>query len=225
MNIFVRLKRKLFTERLLNSMKKDKKQPDKLLVYLAKHLQPFDELMGWRWSLLNVVSTYITDPISFFFYWLKTSFQYAIFLWDNGQDWDYAFLLRLLRFKLQRKYDFFTSDYTSISEAPEVAKEIKEVIDLIDAYYEDDFAKEENAAHKAKWGEVKMTFDKDVVYAEDGTILGYKIGFDVPNAKTKEDLERYEKEKNELYDLERKQKQECWNAIWDKMKKAEGWWD
>jgi hypothetical protein len=220
-----KIKRKLFAERIAVVTKKDKKKPGKVLAYFAKRFDCFHASMGWKWSIENLCVTYTLQPVLRVLEWIRISFQYSVFLWDNGYDWDYASLMNMLRFKLQRKYDFFVSEDTSIQEALEVAKEIKEVIDLIDAFQEDDFAKEENAAHKAKWGEIEMIFDKDVVRAKDGSVLGSRIRFNVPNATTKEEIEQHEIEENKLIKLECKRRQECWDAIWDKMKVAQGWWD
>jgi hypothetical protein len=44
-------------------------------------------------------------------------------------------------------------------------------------------------------------------------------------AKTKEEIKKYNEERKKIYELKYKRSQECWNMIWDKMKKSNGWWD
>lgn len=179
---------------------------------------------SWKDFLYRIFDYFILRPMENFFYWLKTSVQYSIFLWHNCHDWDFGSMIRLIRFKLQRKYEWFSSDKPNISEAKQVAAEIKEVIDAIDYYLEQDFTPEEDKAHEEKWGEIEMDLSEKVYY-DNGEVMGSRLRWVSDKIKTKEDEEREREDMGVIVKLRQERELEAWSAIWDKMKRSNGWWD
>ncbi|MBI2449672.1 hypothetical protein HYV49_05240 [Candidatus Pacearchaeota archaeon] len=55
--------------------------------------------------------------------WLKKSFQYSLFLW-NDYDWDYALILQLLQYKLKRTRECIVKN-DIITDSKIIAKQIK----------------------------------------------------------------------------------------------------
>lgn len=104
--------------------------------------------------------------------------------------------------------------------APVIANEILHVEKLIDKFMDDDFCAEEFAAHDEKWGEMKIGSKP----TNNPQLL--EMTFNRKNVLTEEDEEQEGKEFRVLLEKREKEKQECWDEIFDSMKKyMQGWWD
>ena len=143
----------------------------------------------------------------------------------RDRDWDYAFLLYLLRFKLMRMKRYFGNSNIIIEkERREVEDQITEVIDLIDMYHCDEFCDKEYADHTARWGERRFSFEP--VNDSNNQYVGRKCDFTYEKAKTEEETNQASMEMMDIHHLSDKQKQECWNAFWRKLsERAQWWWD
>lgn len=177
----------------------------------------YDPLMDWKWNVSNVWGK-ITHPFTRTWCWVVKSIQYSKLLW-NDFDWDYCFILTLLKYKLERTRKRIKEN-DLIVRAPIIANEILHVEKLIDKFMNDDFCTEEQKAHDKKWGELeigsKPTDNSQLV----------EMVFNRKHVITDEDKEQQEKEYRALMNKREQEKQECWEEIFDSMKKyMQGWWD
>jgi hypothetical protein len=80
--------------------------------------------------------------------WLVKSIQYSLFLW-NDTDYDWAYILLLLRYKLSRTRKHIVK-HNIIEDAPIVSASISRVEELIDRVVKDDYCSDEYDACFAK---------------------------------------------------------------------------
>lgn len=183
----------------------------------------YDPLMDWKWNISNLWGR-VTHPFTRTWHWFIKSIQYSRILWRD-YDWDYGYILVLLKYKLQRTRKRITKD-NLVLKTPLIANEILHVEKLIEKFMEHDFCAEEFEMHDKKWGKLEI----DSTPVDDDTQSAkpklYKAIFSRSNVKTVEDEEQEEKEFRALMDKQEREKQECWNEIFDTMKKyMQGWWD
>lgn len=92
-------------------------------------------------------------------HWLTQSFAYSAFFWKhNNYDWDYKYLIGLIRFKLTRMAD--TIEKNEIIEANRrVARQIRYAVLLIDKYQSDEYLSQLVDEFEKKWGEPIYTWE------------------------------------------------------------------
>ena len=161
----------------------------------------------------------ITGPFVGFWRYLCALFSYAKFLRKNHHNWDYNFLLELLRFKLERMEKLFRSERCHIEGGEKVADEMREAISLIDEIGENDFIKEEYEYHDNKWGKLDIRCGERV-----GSSV--KAIFHRDNVITEEDKEQENLELQVITLLEEQQIQDAYNKLFSQMaKRIRTWWD
>jgi hypothetical protein len=161
-----------------------------------------------------------TIKLPFVLVWefLERVWAYLPILWHD-RDWDYAFILRLLKFKLERtRKRIVANDF--ISEAGRVGKEIQHAENLIDRFLNDDYCKAEFQTHEEKWGKRTTTF------TPHSSGLGSIMGYTRDNAKTAVDYEQERNEIRALYEKSDQEKDRDWKELWAHLEhKMRGFWD
>jgi len=94
---------------------------------------------------------YVFRNIKHFFYRVKRFLDWLPVIW-NDADFDYAYLLEILQFKLKKMLEWFDSDKPNVESAPQTAKEIKEVLFCLDRYFNETYRKVEYAEFDVKYG-------------------------------------------------------------------------
>ncbi len=146
-------------------------------------------------------------------------FSYGRFLWNNYHDWDYAYLLSLLKFKLSRMEKHFRGPNCHIVDGVKVADEIKEAIDLITTIEEAKFVDQEHEEHDKKWGELDIRLGEE-------TPMGHVAIFHRDNAVTEEDKEQETKELLAISELEEQRTQAAYNKLVSQIaERIRCWWD
>ena len=77
-----------------------------------------------------------------FLYRLKRLLDWLPVIW-NDRDFDYAFLLEIIQYKLRKMQEWFESDKPNVESAPQTAMEIKEVLVCLDRYFNETYRKVE----------------------------------------------------------------------------------
>lgn len=89
--------------------------------------------------------------IKHFFYRIKRLLDWLPIIWDDC-DFDYAFLLEILNFKLKKMHEWFSSDKPNVESAPVTAKEIKKVLEYLDRYFNKSYQEFEYAEFNLRYG-------------------------------------------------------------------------
>lgn len=146
--------------------------------------------------------------------WIIKSIGYARLLKDDV-DWDYAFLLLLISYKLKRMRKCISSN-NIILRAPVIASEIRHVEKLIEKFREDSFFEDAIDKHNEKWGH------PGIIKSTDGSLSTWGRNGNFTNKERLAEV----KERARIYDESAKYELECWNAIFDSIKTyGRGWWD
>lgn len=154
----------------------------------------------------------ICTSIYYVFKWLPV-------IWKDRQ-WDYVFLLIILRHKLKMMRDFFNKDAMYVG-AEKDAKDMDLCIKLVNRLINDDYLINVFKHHEKKWGELQM---KSVPYEEDPRL--HKLEFSVPNVKTESDDKKERIQRNFLHNLEEKQKKQDLELLTKLLNKhLFKWWD
>lgn len=128
----------------------------------------------------------------------------------NDRPWDYVFILKALRFKLDETQKCIDGSFVGSEEE---AKKIRSLIEAIDRIVEDDYVSEEYKAMDEKYGKLEMIFN------DDNTITTTR-----ENLKD-EDREQERKETLALAELEADRRQQDINYVFDTMKNdIQKWW-
>lgn len=94
-------------------------------------------------------------------HWLTQTVAYSIFFWENNNyDWDYAYLINLMRFKLSRMAKTIEENEIIVANH-RVARQIRYAVYLIDEWQSDRYLEEIRTAHEAKWGKAQYSWHKD----------------------------------------------------------------
>lgn len=150
------------------------------------HENAFDSLIP---SLKNTVKDILYFPKRVW-RWLAKSVQYSIFLWDD-YDWDWIYILKLLRFKLKRQLKIIQEEkYLSDKSKDPIIEQLTYCITLLDRIVDYDYGEEFDRIHREKWGEAKYDYNP----VGDGY---FKMDITYPNAETLEDLAQAKKERLE----------------------------
>ena len=138
-------------------------------------------------------------------------------VWKD-KDWDYHYILLLMRFKLEKMDKLFRSDNVHITNAERHADEMKECVLLLDRIIEDEYTAFDK--HDKKWGEPDFKF----IDTDDPELVELKIVR--PNAKTDEDEKQERKEWRRCKEHEDALREQDWERLFDNIKRyMKGWWD
>lgn len=144
--------------------------------------------------------------------------EYRNFLKDD-QDWDYIYILRLLKYKLERTRKCITSNDIIMSDQ-KVGKQIKQVEDLFERVCKDEYYAEISKDFHRKYGKLKMISGK----AEPGA-----KSVPVTFKYSKETPENSKRIRKEFRQLIRKENQMRLNDLRKALnlmhKNIWGWWD
>jgi hypothetical protein len=130
-------------------------------------------------------------------------------LWKD-YDWDYSYLLRIMRYKLELMEPSIRNGY-AIS-ADKTADEIKKTIELLDLLIEDDFLE-----NTKKLDDIYGNYS--FIKLDNGNTSLERSGVTPEN---EEEYKAQWKEANRLDDLAKKKVQ---NDFFRQLKKYEKWWD
>lgn len=140
---------------------------------------------------------------------LRNFWKWRSVVW-NDRPWDYVYIFKALRFKLDETQRCIDGTFVG---ADEEAAKIRSLIDAIDRILEDDYVKEEYEEMDRKYGKLEMIFN------DDNTITTTRT-----NLK-EEDKETERKETLTLAELEAKRRQQDINFVFDIMKNdIQRWW-
>ena len=180
----------------------------------------YSKEMDWKWNVGNIWGK-LTHPFTETFHWIVKSIQYAIFL-RKDFDWDYSYILRLLRFKLKRTRKQILEN-NLILRADEIAAQIEHAEKLIDKWEEDEFCVELREAHEEKWGKL---VDRSEPIESDNGIKLYTWNWSRENATTPELEEQEKKESMEIYEKQDQAKEKNLDELFAHMRRyMQSWWD
>jgi hypothetical protein len=144
--------------------------------------------------------------------------QYMPILYKD-EDWDYHFLLILIRYKLSRMRKCIKKN-NILLHTDKYCNQMKQIEDLIELILEDDFTKEEDRTHELKWG--KLQIESIPIPGQ----LASECRFLHLNVRTKKDEEEERKEHRKIMFLEMRRKKAAWNKLWSLLDKHCGnFWD
>lgn len=149
---------------------------------------------------------------------IKNLYTHFSIVWHSG-DFDYGYVLRMLKFKLERLETVLQDGYEVDEHRLPKVEDIKRCIELLNNKIEDNYAERCGYRHD----NVKIEFvpiEKD----DNGEQLYQMISTPI-EPQTKEELREIFKK---AQDLEQKE----WEELWETIKKgnkspvdARGWWD
>lgn len=91
--------------------------------------------------------------------WVKVSIIYSIYFWKNGDyDWDYSYLINLMRFKMNRMANTI-EDNEIICANKRVAKQLRYAVYLIDRWRDDSDYEDFRNKFVARWGELIYSWE------------------------------------------------------------------
>lgn len=113
---------------------------------------------------------------------IKKILKWIPIIWKD-RDFDYIFLLEVIRFKLKSMEEFFNSKYAMSMNSNKRAEEIHKCILILNRIIDDDYIEIAFKHHNKKWGELNFKNNK----------------FSCPNANTEEEIKQEHKERFRLY--------------------------
>jgi len=146
--------------------------------------------------------------------------QYSKRLWGDV-DWDYSSLLRLTQYKLARMREYHKNHGHTVA-APLMVKQMAYAELLINRILEDDYAKEEQATIKEKYGEVigYMYSPKDPGYPGSMVVMTRE------NCRTPEEIEEERAAQHILFDKQTAAKEKDYDRLFRHIRRyIERWWD
>lgn len=123
------------------------------------------EIKAYRESLSENISRLfigVKHSVRMFFEFLKRVYDYTPLLWSD-RDWDYHFILKMLKFKLARvRKKIVKNNFIVQEEIDLIVKQITECETLLDRIMDDSYMWDDSeyAEYKEKWGETKFQEDK-----------------------------------------------------------------
>lgn len=145
--------------------------------------------------------------------------EYRKFLKDD-YDWDYAYILKLLAYKLKRTRECILSNNIVVS-APKIAKQIQEVETLLNRVTEDSYEDEILKEFHKKYGRLRTI--KLPTNKEKPHLVPVQLKF---RKETKENSAQIHREFRKLLQKAHRMKERDLNKAFDLMKKnIWGWWD
>jgi len=108
----------------------------------------------WDWLTETYRWRCLWDAIRYFPGFLRRLWEYLPMIWHD-RDWDYIYILRLLRYKIKRTRDNIKEN-NNHEDCDKTVADMDHILEVIDRVIECDYCKEDFDAHMAKWGERKM---------------------------------------------------------------------
>ncbi|KKL15740.1 hypothetical protein LCGC14_2502550 [marine sediment metagenome] len=181
----------------------------------------YDSEMDWKWNSKSLWRT-LTHPFTRFFWWMVKSVQYSWFL-RKDFDFDHHYILRLLKYKLQRTRKCIISN-NIILAADQVGAEIKHAEDLLTKIINGshDLLPELQKGHENKWG-------PDINISKEIEVNGQKMYEWKRYRKNATTPELQKQEQQEQFDIYKAQDEEL-KKIEESLsehilKFYKGWWD
>jgi len=138
--------------------------------------------------------------------WLPT-------IWRD-RDWDYVYLLIIMRKKMSLMEKFFASDKALTADHKKIANSIKKCREILDRLIEDNYIEDRYEEYYERWGHPELK-------VEDGKLeIYYK------NVITEEDERTRKDEFRNLVIREMEGKENDKNLLFEKMAQSiTSWWD
>ena len=156
----------------------------------------------------------VTWFIKNLFFKITRTLQFARLGWKD-RDFDYAYLLELMRWKLD-KMSLYFKDANIVEGSLETSIEIRKAVEALDRYNAADYYPDEYAAIDTKWGD--YCFNK--IEGRNASTMSRT------NIKTPEDEEECSKQFRAWYDKEEAAENKDWALFFDTMRdQMKGWWD
>jgi len=154
--------------------------------------------------------------------WKQKCKEYALFLKED-YDWDFAYILYLLVYKLERTKKCIIKN-NFILNAKQVGAEIQEVVDLFKRYHDFDYSGEAHKEFHKKYGKPKMvSIPPSKEEAKKNPNIGGSLEF---HYKGKPLSKEAYKEDRELYKKAMEAQKADLNKAFQLMaERIEGWWD
>ena len=137
----------------------------------------------------------------------------------DDEDWDWAFIIKVLQYKLKRTRLCIESN-NIVASSTKIAKQIKEVGDLFGAVLDNKYYRELGKKFRRKHGSGKFVYDKK----EPGTqSVGVSVRF---RGETKGNQDKIHREFRRLHDqADRKLERDLGRAFALMENNIRGWWD
>ncbi len=163
------------------------------------------------------------DKINDFFRTIKYGIQNLItwlpIIWQD-RDWDHWFLYKILQFKLKQMAKL-QKEYGHSVNSERYANQMQVCINLLDRLINDNYTTNVMKPHEKKWGECNMVF---IPLPENSELCS--LSFSVEKAITKEEKEKENKERMNLYKHSNELQKQDLDMLFQNMRKyVEGWWD
>jgi len=156
-----------------------------------------------------------------FFQWIIKSCQYAWFL-RHDYDWDYEYLLDLMKFKMQRMANTIENN-DLIEGNKRVAKQLRYSCYLIDRYQGSEDYNKAYAAFVERWGEVTYEWE-DIGFVGNEKLSRLETKFGKAGCTEEEMLAQEDLRK--LYRADGQINQQLLNRLFKHTRTyLEGWWD
>jgi len=140
--------------------------------------------------------------------------KWAPVIWRD-RDWDHAFFLGILKFKLERMERFFRSENAVSRNSVRDADEMKKCLMVLRRITENRYDDIAFGRHDRKWGELEMGF-----------LDGGRIKFSRKNIKTPEDKIKEHKEFEKCMDREKYLRDQDMKYLFSMLaKRLQSWWD
>ena len=170
-----------------------------------------------KWNLQNTWEHAVDKTfgrVRWFFYWLRKSWQYARFLW-NDYDFDYSSILRLLQYKIGRVRKTIYEN-NIIVNADHYTRQMIMAETMLQELIENDFARDLHEAHDKKWGEIQIGDNPD---PKGGALWR-------PNVKTAADKAQEHTEAAAIMDEEERRRAKAYHDTFEYISKyIVYWWD
>jgi len=151
-----------------------------------------------------------------FFQKIKRVFQFIPIAW-NDEDWDYDYLLELIKFKCEKMRSYFRkSNILCEKDSKEIIVGLNRTLFYIECY------RNPEILYKNRYGEFKLNVGYRSEPCENGCYRMISINKDTKEDLTPEEDEKYSEYLKKRMDLE----QESWNTIFKTIsEEGQKWWD
>jgi len=144
--------------------------------------------------------------------------KYAKFI-KNNHDWDYDYIIQLLRFKLKMVRETIQKNSIIIQEQiDQISNEISEVEKLLDKVIADNYFSELKLEFEKKYGKVEHEFIKE----NDSKNDSFKTIYHVEEDKLNEAQEEYAKLHNLSFEMRKNDLKKAFELISENIW---NWWD
>ncbi len=145
--------------------------------------------------------------------------EYRRFLKDD-YDWDYAYILRLISYKLKRTRECIIKN-NLVTSAHKIAKQIKQVETLLNRVDNHAYADEVLKDFHRKYGQLRMIMAPKEKRGKNSIPVHFKFAKEIPQNRQK-----IHREFRKLMNKAHRMEWQDLNMAFDLMKKnIRGWWD